>query len=106
MAAHAEFPSLTERVKILGVNIALAYLAFIFASERSLPTGGLESVWLLSAAALWFLTLLSAPWFLPPRDGLVNAVGSISILVTLDLAGVTTFQTELDALRWISTATA
>jgi uncharacterized protein len=104
VAGQSQFASLPERVMVLGVNLALAYAAFVAASGQGLPTGGLESVWLLSAAALWFLTLLSAPWFLPPRDGLVNAVGAIAILVTIDLIVAANFRAELNAVRWLSVA--
>lgn len=100
--AAPTFPRLTERVAVLGANFVLAYGIFYFAADRALPTGGLESVWFLSALALWFLTLLSAPWFLPPRDGLVNAVAAISILVTIDLAVAPNFRSDLNVLRWVS----
>ena len=68
------------------------------------PNWGLESVWLLSALSLWFIALLSAPWFVPPRDALVNAAGSVLILVTMDLASIPAFGIELNLLRWVSVA--
>lgn len=104
MASREAFQPLAQRTTILIANIVVFYAAFFLASGRLLPTGGLESVWLLSAAALWFLTLLSSPWFLPPRDSLTNAVGAVSILVTIDLASVPQFQFELNALRWVGVA--
>lgn len=100
----ANYRPLGERTFVLLINVAIFYVVFVAASGRSLPTGGLESVWLFSALALWFLTLLSSPWFLPPRDSVANAVGALAILVTLDLAGVSQFQNQLDALRWIAVA--
>jgi hypothetical protein len=57
---------------------------------------------LFSGTALWFLTLLSAPWFLPPRDGLVNAIGAVSILVTINLPKEIHFQSQLETFRWIA----
>ena len=89
---------------MLSANVAVFYIAFVLASSHFLPTGGLESVWLLCATALWFLTLLSAPWFLPPRDSLANAIGAASILVTVDLTAVGNFSSELNLLRWITVA--
>ena len=89
------------RALVLLTNIAVFYVAFLVASGKALPTGGLESVWLLSAAALWFLTLLSSPWFLPPRDSLANAIGTLAILVTIDLGAAEQFRAELDILRWL-----
>jgi hypothetical protein len=92
---------LAGRATVLLINAGLFYLAFVAASGKLLPTGGLESVWLLSAAALWFLTLLSSPWFLPPRDSLANAIGTLTILVTIDLAPAQLFHGELEVMRWL-----
>jgi hypothetical protein len=90
------FPTLADRAKVLLVNIAVFYAALVLASGYWLPTGGLEGVWFLSALALWFLSLLSAPWFIPPRDALANAIGASVILVTAELAGTTKFHSQLE----------
>lgn len=95
---------LGQRVAILLANLAVFYIAFVWASGLGLPTGGLESVWILSGAALWFLTLLSSPWFLPPRDSVANAIGAVAILVTIELANAPAFGWELDVLRWTAVA--
>lgn len=57
----------------------------------------------MSGVALWLLTLLSAPWFLPPRDGLASSVAAGLVLVAIDLQSVPNFRYELDVLRWIAT---
>ena len=67
-----------------------------------MPTGGLESAWLLSAFSLWLLSLLSAPWFVPPRDALANGIVALCILVTMSLSNVPAFQSELNLIRWFS----
>jgi hypothetical protein len=97
-----DLPTLGERVRALLINIAIFYVAFGFAANSWLPTGGLESVWLLSALALWFFGLLTAPYFLPPREALANAITAICILVTAEMVGVRGFQTELEVFRWIA----
>ncbi|MCC6468742.1 MAG: DUF87 domain-containing protein [Alphaproteobacteria bacterium] len=104
MAERDSFPTLADRARVLSANIAFFYLIFIFAANRWLPTGGLESVWLLSAFALWFLNLLSAPWFVPPRDALANSIGAICILVTAEIVTAQKFQAELEIIRWASVA--
>ena len=104
MAGKSTFPRLKQRTIVLLFNLAIFYLAFVAITGRWLPTGGLESAWLLSAAALWFLTLLSAPWFLPPRDSIANGIGALSVLVTMELAAVQHFQHELNVLRWLGVA--
>lgn len=91
---------ITDRTRILFVNIFAAWLLFAFFSKELIPTGGLESVWLLSAIAFWFLALLSSPWFQPPKDILINAIAVASILVTVDLSSVNLFKAELEVIRW------
>lgn len=104
MADTRTFPTIADRTTSLLVNTAIFYLAFTFAANRWLPTGGLESVWLLSALALWFLNLLSAPWFVPPKDALPNGIGALCILVTIELDTVVRFRTELEVIRWVAAA--
>lgn len=100
MAARDNFPSLRERALTLIVNLAIFYLVYALATGRFLLTGGIETIWLISAFAMWFLSLLSAPWFLPPRDALANAITAGVILVALDLSPVSQFRAELDFIRW------
>jgi hypothetical protein len=104
MAGDRDFPTLADRTIALIVNTAIFYLAYSVATQRWLPTGGLESVWLLSALALWFLSLLSAPWFVPPRDALPNGIGALCILITLELDAVPKFRAELELIRWFAVA--
>lgn len=104
MSTNGKYPKLRERTLILLVNFAIAYVVFVIASKTFLFTGGLESVWLISALALWFLNFLSAPWYLPPRDALPNAIAALVILTTVDLGSVSIVQTEINVLRWIGAA--
>ena len=102
MARSDIFPRLGERTTVLLVNFSIFYFAFVATSDLWLPTGGLESVWLLCAAALWLLNLLSAPWFMPPRDALANAITAGAILITMEIAATLQFSRELETLRWIA----
>jgi len=104
MSGQTDFPTLGDRTKALLANIAFFYAIFVVVAQRWLPTGGLESAWLLSAFALWFLSLLSAPWFLPPRDAVANGIGALCILVTVDLDTVPQFRLELETIRWVAVA--
>jgi uncharacterized protein len=104
VAASRLQTTLGDRTKALCANIAVFYASLYAASGNLLPTGGLESVWFLSGLALWFLALLSAPWFVPPKDALANALGAMAILVTADLGGVGTLKHHLEIVRWIAVA--
>lgn len=102
MPNREDYLSLRERAIALIINVLILYIFFVLASSQFRLTGGIESVWLISALAMWFLTLLTAPWFLPPRDILSNAVTVTVILVTLDLSPVPQFRSELEIFRWIA----
>jgi uncharacterized protein len=104
VAASRLQTTLGDRTKALCANIVVFYASLYAASGNLLPTGGLESVWFLSGLALWFLALLSAPWFVPPKDALANALGAMAILVTADLGGVGTLKHHLEIVRWIAVA--
>jgi hypothetical protein len=104
MSNPRESSTLAERVTVLLGNAAIYYAAFVAATGEWLPTGGLETVWLLSGLSLWLLNLLSAPWFVPPRDALANGIASLCILVTADLTVVPAFRLELNTFRWVFSA--
>jgi uncharacterized protein len=101
MSDRRDFPTLADRAKALLANSAIFYAVFVAATCHWLLTGGLESVWLLSALSLWLFSLLSAPWFVPPRDALVNGIVALCILVTADFNAIPSFRFELNAFRWL-----
>lgn len=98
------YASLRERGVSLVVNSLIAYLVLSSTTGNWLLTGGLESVWFISALSFWFLSLLSAPWFVPPRDAIISSVGAALVLVTIELDSVAQFKTELNVLRWTMVA--
>lgn len=96
------YASLKERTIVLLVNAIIAFLVFWSVTGNELPTGGLETVWLVCALSYWFLGLLSAPWFVPPRDALISAVGALLILIPMDISSATLFFGELEQIRaWL-----
>jgi len=102
MAQREALPTLAERIKAVFANILIFYIALMWASGNPLPTGGLESVWFLSGTALWFFSLLSAPYFVPPRDAIANAIAAACILVTADLTVAAALKEPLEIVRWLA----
>jgi hypothetical protein len=103
MSDRREFLTIADRANALFFNAAIYYAAFVAATSQWFPAGGLESIWLFSGLSLWLLSLLSAPWFVPPRDALANGIVAFCILATANLSAVPTFRIELDAFRWVFT---
>ncbi len=94
-----DYPSLKQRALIVALNFTVFYIVFAVATGQLLPTSGLESLWLLSGISLWLFSLLSSPWFRPPRDTFANAVTASVLLVTADLTGLNSRSVPLDILR-------
>ena len=83
------------RVVALGVNVLLAWILFYFATGDKIPTGSGASVWFLAATAYWLLTLVAAPFFIPPRDSLSTTIAVVLLLAPLDFSSVVNFQSAL-----------
>lgn len=73
------------RFFVFCANCATFYALYRLVSGDWRITGGGESVWFLSAVALWALNLLSAPWYRPPRDALASGLAAAFALATLQL---------------------
>ncbi|MFQ6242624.1 ATP-binding protein [Sinorhizobium meliloti] len=99
-----DYPSLKQRAAIVALNFAIFYTAFHVATGYWLPTSGLESLWLISGITLWLFSLLSSPWFRPPRDTFANAVTALVLLITADLSVLTPMPPALTALRYAGIA--
>lgn len=95
--------SIVDRTLVLAANLTVFYGIFCITNKDYYPTGGIESVWLLSAISMWFVTLLSSPWFLPPRDSLTNSIAVATILFTMEISKpLTPIGINLEIARWIS----
>jgi len=96
------YASLKERSFVLLANAAIAFFVFWWATGSLIPTGGVETVWLVCAISYWFLGLLSAPWFVPPRDAIISAVGALLVLIPMDISSAALFVGELEQTRkWL-----
>jgi len=85
----------TWRVVALVVNVLVGWLIFWLATGDIIPTGSGASVWLLAATAYWLLTLVAAPFFLPPRDSLSTAIAVVLLLAPIDFSPVGDFHGAL-----------
>ncbi len=93
----------TGRILVLFLYSAIAWLIYFGATGLLLPSGSGASVWLLAAIAYWLLTLLAAPYFLPPKDSLSTAIAAILLLVPMDLT-TAYLSSNLQTLLWLTVA--
>jgi hypothetical protein len=96
--------TLPARSTILLINVLVSWIVYYVSTGDFLPDGGLPAVWLISAFGFWFFSLLSSPWFVPPRDALANTLGATAILLTTDLSSLFGVGPHLELLRWLAVA--
>ncbi|MFA5131765.1 MAG: DUF87 domain-containing protein [Candidatus Paceibacterota bacterium] len=107
MAKEQEIKSIeplsqTWRITVLAINVLIAWVIYYFATGSFFPTGSGASVWLLAAMAYWLLHLVSAPFFLPPRDSLTTAISLVLLLAPLDFTNVSDFSFGLQTANTIT----
>ncbi len=95
------YPTQKERLSALFLYAGILVLLSICVTGEWFPSTSGKRLWFLSGIGFFFLTQLTAPWFRPPRNALVNAVTSALLFSTLDLAGVALLQEPLNIFRWI-----
>ena len=95
-----------HRLIALGIYVLLLVLLSKLVTGEGFPAESGKRLWLLSGIGLWFFILLSAPWFRPPRDSLVNAVIAGLLLSLLDFHSVNLLRTELSTFRWMAVGVA
>lgn len=96
--------SLPQRFAVLIANAITAYVFHVWFTGGLGISGGLTSVWLITALSMWFLNLLSSPWFIPPKDAVPAAIAVIIALTTIDLSSAPAFHTALQIGRGVGIA--
>lgn len=89
------------RVTALLLNVAAAWGLYWLVSGNLIPGGSGASVWLYAVIAYWLLSLVAAPFFLPPRDSLNTAIASMAMLAPINVATALTLMLPLQWLRGI-----
>lgn len=77
-----------QRIAAFIINALLFYAVYAFVNAGWSLTGGGETIWLVAAVAWWTLSLLSAPWYRPPRDALAAGVAAAIALLAIDFSSL------------------
>lgn len=95
--------SLTQRLGALLIYVASLLIISGILTGIWIPDGSGRSLWLLAAIGMLLFTRLTAPYFAPPRDALVNSVTNVLLLATIDLRAIdSTFGFALNSFRVIA----
>ncbi|QTD57616.1 ATP-binding protein [Parasphingorhabdus cellanae] len=91
-----------SRFLAFGINGLIFYILYIWVTGHFAISAGGQSVWFISAIGWWTLSLISAPFYRPPRDAIGAAVVNIVALVTLDLEPVQDIDFEIEIFRFFA----
>ena len=83
---------LRERVYIFLTYLFLLYSLSFLVTQTWLPKSGGEGLWFVSAVGFVSFNLLSAPFFVKPKDALARALAVFLLLSSLDLSPVLLFR--------------
>lgn len=87
------------RFAIFFFNTACFYLLYRWATGHWFLTDGLETLWFGSAVSWWALSLLSAPYFRPPKDALGAGIAVFLALAATKLDPASPTYEYINVLR-------
>ncbi len=88
-----------ERFFVFGLNTGALYLLYVWATGHWFLSDGGETLWLGAAVGWWALSLLSAPFFRPPKDALGAGIGAFLALAATDLNSTVPYHNYINGLR-------
>ena len=91
-----------SRVGVFVANAVLAIIVYVVVTGTLSPFGTEQGLWLLAVVTYWLFTLVTTPFFIPPKDALANAISTILILAPVSLASVKHFTMVLSILYWVA----
>jgi len=100
--SKTEYLSQRQRLAILAIYVIGLLVVSRLLTAEFFPSDAAKRIWLVSAIGYCLFSLLSAPWFRPPRDSLTNAVAAGLLLCLLDFGGIQNLLHELNIVRWVS----
>lgn len=89
-----------QRTIALIFNVSLALIVHRCVSGGWAVTGATRDAWLIGILAYWILSLVSSPFFAPPKDVLANGIGAGIALVTIEIGRDVPASALLQTLKW------
>lgn len=89
-----------SRVGVFIANTVLAVLLYFVITGVISPFNSAQGLWLLAAIAYWLLTLVTTPFFTPPKDTLANSISTISMLAPVSFVTAISFKGLVESLYW------
>ena len=74
-----------ERFVVFALNVSTFYFLYVWATGHWELVNEPKSLWFDAAVASWALSLLSAPFFRPPKDAIGAGIAALLVLVATRL---------------------
>jgi len=94
--------SITQRLISLIIYLVILIIISGVVTGVWIPTEGGKSIWFYIALGFFFFTHLTSPYFVTPKDSLVNSLTSALLLATVNLTSINSLGNELNIFRWVS----
>lgn len=94
--------TLKERVISFFVYVIILFFLRWILLDKIAPTGGNDDIWFISAISMIAFTIVLSPYFVKPRDSLVNSFAASLLLWSLDFSNVNFSKEFINTFRWIS----
>lgn len=88
-----------ERFVVFALNVGTFYLLYVWATGHWALINEPKSLWFDAAVASWALSLLSAPFFRPPKDAIGAGIAALLVLVATRLESTKIDAALLDGAR-------
>lgn len=92
------------RVFVFALNVLLAWMLFFFLTDVMSPFGTNTGIWLLATITYWLFSLVTAPFFRPPKDSLAIAISAVLLLVPINFSGGQQFTILLGQAHFLAMA--
>ncbi len=92
---------LWKRLLVFSIYTIILFVTKLYISGSVVPTGGIEDIWLLSAISYLSFSMVLSPYFITPKDSLINSLMTLILLWSLDLNQTTNSAIDMNPIRWI-----
>jgi uncharacterized protein len=90
---------LSQRTTAFFIYLLLLFAARSSITNRGLPPGGPEDIWFISAISLLAFTIVLSPYFVKPKNALINGLATSLLLWSLDLSSIQPSRDFIELLR-------
>ncbi|MCX6141980.1 MAG: ATP-binding protein [Ignavibacteriales bacterium] len=93
---------LVQRVTVFFIYLLILFGARFVITNRGLPFGGGQDIWFISGISMLAFTTVLSPYFVRPRNSLINCLATSLLLWSIDLSSLQSTRNFVEWFRWCS----